>query len=680
MHSHKLFLLFRPHLLLTSTIKQQQLLITTRYQFISTTSIATTTATPVCDTQDILFNLFHVLDIENTLCLPNTRFEASTREFVQEALNTAQKISLDKFLPHNRKNDLNEPEFIPTSNNNNNKTSQQQQQRVKMIPEVKEALTAFYDAGFGSLHADHDLGGLQIPSTVTSALMIPFYAGNVGTITFPFLTIAAGNMLRKVGSRDQINRYLKPMLEGKFTGTMNLSETQAGSSLGDITTRAFKRSDGKYDIVGKKMWISGGEHHLSDNIVHMVLAKIADPKDPGKIPVGVKGISLFIVPKKRVDEQGNVGQYNDVELGGLNHKMGWRGATNCVMNYGENRECVGELLGEEGKGLATMFLMMDEARITIGLIAASLGYAGYNASLKYANERRQGRNPENKDPSQPQIFIKQHADVKRMLLQQKCYVEASVALCLYVSRLVDWTHHHHHPLPNMNDPERKEAAILLDVLTPIVKSWPSEWCLEANKWAIQIHGGYGYCRDFTVEQNYRDNRLNMIHEGTNGIQALDLLGRKIKVLNGLDPLLRAIRKTIQQVIKSSSSYSSNDDKNSIQKRAEMLENACVELEKTTKILTSAPPAVMLANAHDYLNVTGFIVMGWIWLQQEFIATSQQQPQQQKTTTSSEIVLSPEFIQGKKITSKYYFKYELPKQLAMLKVLQELDTTCLEVEF
>jgi alkylation response protein AidB-like acyl-CoA dehydrogenase len=451
------------------------------------------------------------------------------------------------------------------------------------------------------------------------------------------------------------------MLDGRFTGTMNLSETQAGSSLGDITTRAFKRPDGKYDIVGKKMWISGGEHHLSENIVHMVLAKVADAKDPGKIPVGVKGISLFIVPKFRVDDSGNVGEANDVELGGLNHKLGWRGATNCVMNYGENRACVGELLGEEGKGLATMFLMMDEARITIGVIAASLGYAGYDSSWRYANERRQGRAPESKDPANPQIPIKQHADVKRMLLQQKCYVEGSIALCLYVSRLVDWTHH---PLPNMSDADRKEAAILLDVLTPIVKSWPSEWCLEANKWAIQIHGGYGYTREFPAQQYYRDNRLNMIHEGTNGIQALDLLGRKIKAMKGLDPLLRAIRGTVS---KARTSPPPGADA-AFHARVQALEGAALLLEQTTHKLTSAPPAVMLANAHDYLNFTGFIVMSWMWLEQEFVAMRD---------ASS---LPAEFVQGKRYASQYFFKYELPKQLAMGKVLQELDKTCLEVEF
>lgn len=356
---------------------------------------------------------------------------------------------------------------------------------------------------------------MQLPSVFTNSLLLPLYAANIGTMTYPFLTIAAGNMLHKAGSAEQVRKYLEPMLEGRFFGTMNLSEPQAGSSLGDITTKAFpldsldsshsKGSDSDrdearrlYAIKGTKMWISGGEHALSENIVHMVLAKVSDPAHPERTPSGVKGISLFVVPKFRVEADGSLGRKNGIELVGLNKKMGWRGATNCVLNYGEDEdeECVGELLGKEGEGLKTMFLMMNEARISIGIIATALGYAGLAQSLQYALERKQGRHASNKDPDSPQVSIASHSDVKRMILAQKAYVEGSLALCLLGSVLVD------------KDDDDTEAKLLLDVLTPIIKSWPSEWCLEANKWAIQVHGGYGYTRDYAVEQHCTSPRLS----------------------------------------------------------------------------------------------------------------------------------------------------------------------------
>src|SRR5215210_3541524 len=271
------------------------------------------------------------------------------------------------------------------------------------------------------------------------------------------------------------------------------------------------------------MWISGGDHELTENIVHLVLAKI-----PGG-PPGVKGISLFVVPKHVVE----TGERNDVVLAGLNHKMGYRGTTNTLLNFGEGVHApggkpgaVGFLVGEQHRGLAYMFTMMNEARIGVGSGAMALGYTGYLQSLDYARTRPQGRPIASKDPTQPQVPIVEHSDVKRMLLAQKSYVEGALALLLYCARLVD------DERTLETEADRARAHLLLEVLTPIAKSWPSQWCLEANSLAIQIHGGYGYAREYEVEQHYRDNRLNPIHEGTHGIQALDLLGRKVTMDGG----------------------------------------------------------------------------------------------------------------------------------------------------
>jgi alkylation response protein AidB-like acyl-CoA dehydrogenase len=321
-------------------------------------------------------------------------------------------------------------------------------------------------------------------------------------------------------------------LAGRYFGTMALTEPQAGSSLSDITTSATPNPDGTYSIVGNKIFISGGDHELSENIVHLVLAKI-----PGG-PPGVKGISLFIVPKFRVNSDGSLGERNDVALAGLIHKMGYRGTTSTMLSFGEQGRCIGELVGKPHQGLAYMFHMMNEARIGVGMGAVMLGYRGYLASLDYAKERPQGRAPTNKNPNDPQLKLIEHADIRRMLLAQKAYVEAGYALCLYCARLVD------EQRVGQSEQAIQEAGLLLDLLTPIAKSWPSQWCLEANSLAIQIHGGYGYTREYPVEQFYRDNRLNPIHEGTHGIQAIDLLGRKAVMQGGA--ALKLFGREVQQ--------------------------------------------------------------------------------------------------------------------------------------
>lgn len=342
-----------------------------------------------------------------------------------------------------------------------------------------------------------------------------FQAANVGTASYPFLTIGNANLLLAHGSAEQVDTYVRPMVEGRFFGTMCLSEPQAGSSLADVTTRAEPQDDDSYRLFGNKMWISAGDHELSQNIVHLVLARITGA------PAGVKGLSLFVVPKYLVSADGSIGERNDVALAGLNHTMGYRGTTNALLNFGEGFAspagapgAVGFLVGQPHQGLASMFPMMNEARIGVGLGAAALGYTGYLRAVDYARSRPQGRSLDDKDPTTEQVPIIEHTDVRRMLLAQKAYVEGALALELYCSRLLD------EQLTAATAEDRDRALLLLDVLTPIAKSWPSPWCLEANSLAIQVHGGYGYTRGFAVEQLYRDNRLNPIHEGTHGIQAV----------------------------------------------------------------------------------------------------------------------------------------------------------------
>ena len=580
--------------------------------------------------RDLDFLLHEWLDVESLT--KRARYADHSRETFDDVLDLAEQIATEHFAPHNRKADANEPTFDG--------------ERVHLIPEVKKALEVFAEAGLVAGTLDEDLGGLQLPVVVGNAVFAWFQAANVGTSSYPFLTIANANLLLAHGSEQQRQTYVRPMVEGRYSGTMCLSEPQAGSSLSDVTTRAVPQDDGTYRVFGNKMWISAGEHDLTENIIHLVLAKI-----PGG-PPGVKGISLFIVPKVVVE----TGERNDVVLAGLNHKMGFRGTVNTLLNFGEGVHtpggqpgAVGFLVGEPHQGLKYMFHMMNEARVGVGLGATCLGYTGYLHSLDYAKGRPQGRPVSAKDPSSPQVPIIEHADVRRMLLAQKSYVEGALALNLYCGRLLD-------DEKTSDDAEvRQRSTLLLDVLTPIAKSWPSQWCLEANSLAIQVLGGYGYTREYPVEQLYRDNRLNPIHEGTHGIQGLDLLGRKVVMQGGagLQLLVDTIRETTQRATVA------GDESAEL---GRLLQEVVDRLPHTTATLFSTGDIeVALANASVYLEAVGHVVIAWMWLEQ-MLATAGK---------------DGDFYDGKRQAARYFFRWELPRTGPQLALLEALDTTTLD---
>ncbi|RZT10538.1 butyryl-CoA dehydrogenase [Duganella sp. CF402] len=601
--------------------------------------------------RDIAFMLYEWLDVE--ALTGRSRFADHNRETFDAALDTAERLATDLFAPHNKKSDQHEPHVVGG--------------KVQIIPEVKAALDAFGAAGLMAAGQDYERGGMQLPSVVDKALAAWFTAANVGTAAYTFLTMSNANTLLKTGTPEQIERFVTPMLEGRFFGTMCLSEPQAGSSLSDITTRAVPDGEGQYRITGNKMWISAGEHELAENIIHLVLAKI--PGEDGKLIPGVKGISLFIVPKYLVNDDGSLGARNDVALAGLNHKMGNRGTTNCLLNFGENGGAIGYLVGKPHHGLANMFHMMNEARIAVGLNAAVQGYTGYLHALDYARNRPQGRHPAQKDPAQPQIRIIEHTDVRRMLLAQKAYVEGALGLVLYSARLVDEQN-------TAETPEAREhAGRLLEFLTPITKSWPSQWCVEANSLAIQVHGGYGYTREYNVEQFYRDNRLNAIHEGTHGIHGLDLLGRKVSLQDGA--LFKAfgaeIRKTVRKVRGSVGApdvapVGYADIGKELLAHADALEQAWQALEQTTqKLYAVGDMNKTLANASTYLEACGHIVVAWIWLQQALLAAASLQRG------------DADFYRGKLQACRYFFRWELPKIGPQLELLASIDTTTLDMQ-
>jgi alkylation response protein AidB-like acyl-CoA dehydrogenase len=585
--------------------------------------------------RDLDFLLYEWLRVDELT--KRERFAEHSRETFDDVLDLCEQLATRYFAPHNKKSDANEPTFDG--------------EKVTVIPEVKEALDAFAQADLISMAMDQALGGAQLPMTVAEAGVAWFSAANVSTTGYLMLTVANANLLAKFGSPEQIEAFLKPMLAGRFSGTMALSETQAGSSLADILTRAEPQDDGTYRLFGSKMWISGAEHELTENIVNLVLAKI-----PGG-PPGTKGISLLIVPKFLVNADGSVGERNDVVLAGLNHKMGQRGITNTVLNFGEGKfrpggkaGAVGYLVGEPHRGITYMFHMMNEARLGVGMGAVSLGYTGYLKSLEYARERPQGRPVMAKDPATPQIPIIEHPDVKRMLLAQKAYVEGGMALLLYCAKLVDIQH------SAETDDERDATTLLLDIMTPVGKSWPSQWCLAANDLAIQVHGGYGYTREYDVEQHYRDNRLNPIHEGTHGIQSLDLLGRKVTHRNGAS--LVELGKAMSQTIGTAKAAGAEPAEFAAQ-----LDSAWQRLVGvTTAMFGSGDIEAAMANSVIYLEAFGHIVVAWMWLEQALAADGH----------------SGDFYDGKRQAARYFFCYELPKTAPQLDLLASLDRTTLEM--
>jgi alkylation response protein AidB-like acyl-CoA dehydrogenase len=595
--------------------------------------------------RDLNFLLYEWLDA--TSLTARERYREHARDTFDAAIDVAEKIAAEYFAPHNKKSDANEPTFDGEC--------------VHLIPEIKAALESFASAGLIAAQHDESFGGMQLPVTINNACMAYFMGANAATAGYPFLTVGNANLLLTHASPQQIDTYVRPLLAGRFTGTMCLSEPQAGSSLSDIKTLAVLQADGSYRLFGNKMWISGGDHDLSENIVHLVLAKIA-AADGSTIP-GVKGLSLFIVPKKLVNIDGSCGERNDIALAGLNHKMGYRGTTNCLLNFGEGKftpngaaGAIGQLVGEPHKGLQYMFTMMNEARIGVGLGATMLGYTGYLHALDYAKNRPQGRHPQAKDPSSPQIPIIEHTDVRRMLLAQKSYVEGALALILYCAKLVD------DEKTGADETVRREATLLLDILTPIAKSWPSQWCLEANHLAIQVHGGYGYTRDYNVEQFYRDNRLNQIHEGTHGIQGLDLLGRKVVMQNGA--AFKLLHREIERTAGLGAAASHPDTRAFAATLREKLQHLAAV---TMKLHAANDLNKTLANASVYLEAFGHIVVAWIWLQQSLAAS--------KNYADSD----SDFYHGKWQACRYFFAHELPKTNAMLSLLDAIDTTTLDMQ-
>ncbi len=595
-------------------------------------------AAPLLCARDLQFMLYELFDSESLTQRP--RYADHSVETFNAAIDTAQSIAEKYFLPIRKKVDEQQPTFDGKS--------------VHMIPEIKVAVDAATQAGFVSSTSDYELGGMQLPLIVAGVASSYLSAAGSTTMGYLALSSANANLIENHGSAEQIETWVKPIRSGRFAGTMAMTEPSAGSGLADLTTTAIPAGDGTYRIRGNKICISGGDHELNENIVHLVLARIKGA------PAGVKGISLFIVPKILVNADGSLGERNDVALAGLFHKMGGRGQTSTALSFGENDGAVGYLVGEEHRGLSYMFHMMNEARVMVGTNAACTALTGYQYSLDYARERLQGRLPSCKDPSSAPVNIVEHADVRRMLLAQKAYAEGAFALCMLGSQLADDKN------TALSEKERLDAHTLLDFLTPIIKTWPSEYGPKANDLAIQILGGHGYINEHPVEMFYRDNRLNPIHEGTTGIQSLDLLGRKLPMNNlaGYRAFLATVQSTIDEALTGD-----------LAPIADKLSGAVATLEKTTEHLLGAmlekPIDLVMANSVKYLELFGHVVIAWLWLRQGLVAQFGLAAKPHEADTH--------FYLGKLQAMKYFYNFELPLIDVWSKNLLDLDATFYEMD-
>jgi alkylation response protein AidB-like acyl-CoA dehydrogenase len=570
--------------------------------------------------RNLRFLLFEMLEADKLNRLPY--YAEYDRDAFNMALDAAKQIADTHLFPYYVEMDRKKAVF--------------ENGIVKTHPQLKNIIKAVAEGGWIAAHAPAEYGGMQMPFTLAYAGLLSFYSASVNAC-YPFLTQGAANLILNFASEELKQTYLPPMYAGDWQGTMALTEPQAGSSLTDMTSSAEPlntEGGGIYKIKGQKIFISGGDHDAVDNVVHLLLARIKGA------PAGTKGISLFVVPKYRPENGGLVS--NDVTCAGIYGKMGQKGYVAAHLMYGEKDDCLGYLVGEPHRGLIYMFQMMNEARIGTGLVAAGAASAAYYASLKYANERPQGRHPSNKDPLSPPVLIIEHADVKRMLLFQKAITEGAIALlslCSYYADLAE---------QSLDEDEKHHCHLLLELLTPIAKSYPSEMGIQSVSAAMQVLGGAGYCDDFPIEQLYRDIRVNAIYEGTTGIHGLDLLGRKVTMQNGKAAQLfgNEIISTCTEAIK----YEK------LAVYAQKLGEATQRLQALTsdilKIGQAHGAEVMLADATLYLDYFSTVAIAWLWLKQGIVAEKAL-----KNGAAGDDLI---FYESKLATLQYFFDYELPK--------------------
>jgi butyryl-CoA dehydrogenase len=586
--------------------------------------------------RNLRFQLHEVLNVEQLT--EYERYTEHNKEMFDMMLDTAKQISDNLLFPIYTEMDEKKPTMRDGI--------------VHVHPQIQQIMQEVGQTGWIVAQEDFQHGGQQMPATVYNAANFIFHAANTSAASYFGLTMGSAELISAFGSKELQETYMTKMFAGEWQGTMALTEPHAGSSLGDIYSTATEASDGSYKIKGQKIFISAGDHDGVENVVHLMLAKIEGS------PVGTKGISLFVVPKHRPENGALVP--NDVVTAGFEEKMGMKGCPVAHLVMGDNDDCKGWLVGEPHNGLRYMFQMMNGARISVGMMSTALSSAAYYASLEYANERPQGRTPSNRDMSSPQENIINYADVKRMLLFQKSVMEGSLALVSQCAMYAD--------MARVSEGEDKvKYQMLLDLLTPMAKGYPSEISVQSTSQGMQVLGGAGFCSDFPLQQHFRDTRINPIYEGTTGIQAMDLLGRKVTM--GMGKAIMLFGAELQETIMAAMAVAA------LKERAGKLGASAQKFQEVTMKLMglaqNEAPEVFLADATLYLENAGILAVAWQWLKQAIVVEAKLA----KNPIGDEL----NFYKGKQAAFEYYFEYELPKSIGLTKRLLSDDRLTLNLE-
>jgi alkylation response protein AidB-like acyl-CoA dehydrogenase len=571
---------------------------------------------PLLSDRDVDFLLYEVIDAPALTALP--AFAEHSRGTFDLYLQSTRRLAREVLFPAYKPMD--------------DAPSRFEGGRVTTHPRMHEIWPQLVDLGVITATRPTEVGGQSLPLTVAVLAHGYLMAANLSAYGFAGLTTGAGHLIEAFGDDNLKRELMTRLYSGEWTGTMALTEPQAGSSLADVTTRATPRSDGTYSVYGSKIFITGADHDLTENIVHMTLARIEGA------PPGVKGLSLFAVPKRRFENGALVS--NDVHVAGVIHKIGWRGLASLALSFGDGGDCRGWLVGEPHKGIGYMFQMMNQARIAVGLHAVATASVAYHEALDYARTRVQGRPIASRDPTKPQIPIIEHADVRRMLLRQKAIVEGGLFLVAFAAWQADLAR------CATDEDTRRRASLLVDALTPIVKTFPSEWGFESNALAVQVHGGYGYSSEQLPEAWLRDQKLNSIHEGTTGIQGLDLLGRRM-IADGGAPL-RILFEETELVI-------ARAEKAGVDPAwGAKLREAMAEIAELTAHLgglgLQGNIEGMMRHSTDFLMLCSVAVVAWLWLWQAAVAKE----------ALGRGAPGADFYEGKLCAAQYWFATELPR--------------------
>jgi alkylation response protein AidB-like acyl-CoA dehydrogenase len=594
----------------------------------------------ITDKRDVEFVIHEQLNAESLADLCDD-FADFNKKTINMVISEAKNFAVKELLPANKEGD----EQGCTLENG----------VVKTPESFKRLFDIFNEGEWLAVTEPPEWGGQGMPRTVASAAAEYFNGANFPFMMYPGLTQGAGHLVEKFGTQEQKDIYLKNMFTGKWTGTMLLTEPGAGSDVGALTTKAVPNGDGTYSITGEKIFISGGDHDLAENIIHPVLARIEGA------PEGSKGISLFLVPKYRVNEDGSIGEFNDVICTGLEHKMGIHGNSTCSLSLGSKGNCIGTLLGEENKGMKAMFLMMNEARRLVGFQGFACATAAYMYALDYARNRIQGKNLlQFMDPDAKSVNILTHPDVRRQLMQMKVYVEGMRSLLYFVQYCADMASH------APTDEEKDKYQGFVEVLTPIAKGYVTDRSFEICSQGMQVYGGYGFIEEYPMAQLLRDCRITLIYEGTNGIQAMDLLGRKLGLNKG-KPIMDLFGEMQKSVARGKGIPELEAAAAKVEEAMNKLAEVAIHMGQTAmsdKVLNA------FANAHPFQDATGDVTMAWMLLWRATIAAEKLEKAKRKDKP---------FYEGIIKSLQYFVDTQLPITLGRFNALMNTSGVAVEVD-